>query len=87
MITNVLPHFFMNHSVFIESVYLYYRWLTTQVGWLGLRVGGTRHLVCIHQMNRVNSRSDHGHENSTIDIVVELLLFIIIMDGCNGCVT
>jgi len=33
--------------------------------------------VCIHQINRVNSRSDHGHEDSTINIVVELLLLII----------
>jgi len=29
-------------------------------------------------MNRVNSRSDHGHEDSTINIVVELLLLLII---------
>jgi len=44
-------------------------------------VGGlaaTRHSVCIHQMNWVNSHSDHGHEDSTINIVVELLLIIII---------
>jgi len=34
----------------------------------------TRCSVCIHQMNRVNSRSDHGHEDSTINIVVEVLL-------------
>jgi len=27
--------------------------------------------VCIQQMNRVNSRSDHGHEDSTINIVVD----------------
>ena len=25
-------------------------------------------------MNRVNSRSDHRHEDSTVDIVIELLL-------------
>ena len=25
----------------------------------------------IHQMNRVNSRSDHGHDDSTINIVVD----------------
>jgi len=31
----------------------------------------TRRSVCIHQMNRVNSRSDHGHEDSTINIVVD----------------
>ena len=27
--------------------------------------------VYIHQMNRVNSRSDHGHEDSTTNIVVD----------------
>jgi len=26
--------------------------------------------VCIHQMNRVNSCSDHGHDDSTINIVI-----------------
>jgi len=36
----------------------------------------TRRLVCIHQMNRVNSCSDHGHDDSTINIVVELLLLL-----------
>jgi len=41
------------------------------VWWLA----ATRRSVCIRQMNRVNSRSDHGHEDSTIIIVVELLLF------------
>jgi len=45
--------------------------LTAQVGWLGLRVGGHRRSVCIHQINRVNSRSDHGHDDSTINIVVD----------------
>ena len=32
--------------------------LAAQVGWLGLKVGGQLALPCIHQMNRVNSRSD-----------------------------
>jgi len=31
-------------------------------------------VFAVNQMNRVNSRSDHGHEDSTINIVVELLL-------------
>jgi len=39
------------------------------VGLVGL--AATRRSVCIHQMNRVNSRSDHGHEDSTINIVVD----------------
>jgi len=34
-------------------------------------LAATRRSVCIHQMNRVNSRSDHGHDNSTINIVVD----------------
>ena len=34
-------------------------------------LAATRCSVCIHQMNRVNSRSDHGHEDSTINIVVD----------------
>jgi len=42
-------------------------------------LAATRRLFCIHQMNRVNSRSDHGHEDSTINIVVELLLLLLLM--------
>jgi len=30
-------------------------------------------------MNRVNSRSYHGHEDSTINIVVELLLLLLLL--------
>ena len=33
--------------------------------WLGLRVGGRLALLYIHQMNRVNSRNDLGHNDST----------------------
>jgi len=35
--------------------------LSAQISWFGLRVGGhpaARRSVCIHQMNRVNSRND-----------------------------
>jgi len=38
----------------------------------------TRRSVCIRQMNRMNSRSDRGHEDSSIIIIVELLLLLII---------
>jgi len=34
-------------------------------------LAATRRSVCIHQMNRVNSRSNHGHDDSTINIVVD----------------
>jgi len=38
----------------------------------------TRRSVKIHQMNPVNSRSDHGHEDSTINIVIKLLLLLLL---------
>jgi len=34
-------------------------------------LAATQRSVCIHQMNRVNSRSDHGHEDSTINTVID----------------
>jgi len=34
-------------------------------------LAATRYSVCIHQMNRMNSRSDHGHEDSTMNIVID----------------
>jgi len=46
-------------------------------------LAATRRSVCIHQMNRVNSCSDHGQEDSTVNIVVELLLFTIIIKQEN----
>jgi len=33
-------------------------------------LAATQCSVCIHQMKHVNSRTDHGHEDSTINIVV-----------------
>jgi len=48
--------------------------LLAQVGWIGLRVGGHLALVCIHQMNWVNSRNDCGHDDSTKNIDIVLLL-------------
>ena len=37
----------------------------------------TRHSVYIHQMNRVNSRNDFGHDDSTINIVMVIIIIII----------
>jgi len=34
--------------------------------------------VYIHQMNRVNSRNDFGHDDSTINIVTAIIVVIII---------
>jgi len=40
----------------------------------GLRA--TRRSVYIHQMNRVNSRNDFGHDDSTINIVMAIIIII-----------
>jgi len=37
----------------------------------------TRRSVYIHQMNRVNSRNDFGHDDSTINIVMAITIIII----------
>jgi len=37
-------------------------------------LAATRRSVCIHQMNRVNSRNDFGHDDSTINIVVVIII-------------
>ena len=44
-------------------------------------LAATRRSVYIHQMNRVNSRSDSGHDDSTINIVVAIIIIIIINEG------
>ena len=50
--------------------------LTAQVMWLGLRVGGRLALFYIHQMNRVNSRNDLRHDDSSINIVLVVVAAI-----------
>jgi len=57
--------------------------------WLGLKVGGRLALLSIHQMNRVNSRNDLGHDVSTINIIVVIIIIIIIIivllkEGCTS---
>jgi len=37
----------------------------------------TQRSVYIHQMNRVNSRNDFGHDDSTINIVMTIIIIII----------
>ena len=49
--------------------------VTAQVGWLGMGLAATRRSVYIHQMNRVNSRNEFGHDDSTINIVVVIIIF------------
>jgi len=36
-------------------------------------------LFYIHQMNRLNSRSDLGHDDSTINIVMVIIIIVIII--------
>jgi len=47
---------------------------------IGLVCGlaATRRSDYIHQMNRGNSRNDFGHDDSTINIVVAIMIIIII---------
>jgi len=42
-------------------------------------LAATRRLVCICQMNRVNSRNAFGHDDSTINIVVVTIIIITII--------
>jgi len=51
----------------------------SQSKWIGLVWGlaVTRRSVYIHQMNRVNSRKDTGHHDSTINTVVVSIIIII----------
>jgi len=44
-------------------------------------LAATRRSVYIHQMNRVNSRNDFGHDDSTINIVMAIIITIIIKHG------
>jgi len=42
-------------------------------------LAATRRSVCIHQMNRVNSRNDFGDDDSTINIIEVIIIIIIII--------
>jgi len=46
-------------------------------------LAATQHSVCIHQMNQVNSSSDHGHEDSTTNVVVVVVVVVIIIIICQ----
>ena len=41
--------------------------------------------VYIHQMNRVNSRNDFGHDGSTINIVMAIIIILLLLSiSCVG---
>ena len=61
-----------NTNLFYYYYYYYYK--STGLVW-GL--AATRRSVCIHQMNRVNSRSDFGHDDSTINIGMAIIIIIL----------
>jgi len=42
-------------------------------------LAATRRSVYIHQMNRVNSRNDFGHDDSTINIFLAIIIITIII--------
>ena len=44
-------------------------------------LAATRRSVYIHQMNLVNSRNDFGHDDSTINVVVVIIIITILTLG------
>jgi len=42
-------------------------------------LAATRRSVYIHQMNQVNSHNDFGHDDSTVNIVMAIVIVIIII--------
>ena len=55
----------------------------SRLAWSG--VGGHPALsLYIHQMNRVNSRNDFGHDDSTINIVMAIIIIIKSIPGHLG---
>jgi len=50
----------------------------SRLAWFeGWRPPGAQSTIYIHQMNRVNSRNDFGHDDSTIHIVVVIVIVVI----------
>ena len=47
-------------------------------------LAATRRSVYIHQMNRVNSRNDFGHDDNTIKIVMAIIIIIIIITAVRS---
>jgi len=47
-------------------------------------LAATRRSVYIHQMNRVNSRNDFGHDDSTINIVMAIVILLLTGSTCSG---
>ena len=43
-------------------------------------LAASRHSIYIHQMNRVNSHNDFGHDDSTINIVMAIIIIITIVN-------
>ena len=50
-------------------------------------LAATQRSVYIHQMNRVKSRNDFGHDDSTINIVMAIIIIItyLFADGFRWC--
>jgi len=50
-------------------------------------LAATRRSVYIHQMNRVNSRNNFGHDDSTINIVMAIIIIIVVELSCQHVAT
>jgi len=66
-----------NVRLSMHFVFVYIK--VVQVGWPGLRVGSRLALSYIRHMNRVNSHNDLCHDDSTINIVIIIIFYIIII--------
>jgi len=51
----------------------YFGGITAQIDWLGLGLAATRRSV-FYQMNRVNCGNGFGHDDSTINIVLVIII-------------
>jgi len=76
---NAIRRTFVRHFArFQQTRRAAYKALDSQPKSIGLVwvLAATRRSVYIHQMNRVKSRNDFGHDDSTINIVMAIIIII-----------
>jgi len=66
----------------VAAIYRRTHSLIKSVG-LVWELAATRRSVCIHQMNRMNSRNGYGHDDSTINIIVIIMLLLLLTKTGN----
>jgi len=66
---------FLNDMRYINPRFTLLTYLLSRLAWTA-GLAATRRSVCIHQMTRVNSRNDFCHDESTVNIVVVIIIII-----------